>query len=457
MKPNLIQEAHSSEVAAQQMVINPSFAAVATTEAHALTYIGMCLEQGPFSRNDMWKLFTQAQGSSPAWIPASNLNFSYAEDRFVPSGLAARGVEVRKLWNRKGPVEVAVVEPIEDSVAIATCGRLLDYSLLAESMPLRTIFGESRESVTGQQGAIMRRKILSQLDAEPGLSEVELARRITGNDQFPMSIFLLDFYKNGVVVRQHSSDWDNRTFRLTGRGVPMQGKRRYDINSTTTALYNATDILAASGNQEVTARLLFDFALQVDPEVDTAQLRQAVGQALAGGESYEGNSYSKFLQSVEAPGSLKGGELTKYEINPTHRDSLHSMLDDLDAISVGNDAAIDYWKDRAVDIYADSDSVNRLALKAASSSPHKNNLEDNEFIDKITELVSQRGPSTVKELESYLRENGIIIGLKGLDGKVRRLTKAGRLDVAESPLSNRNTRRVKRIVGILAVQSTSKD
>ena len=62
-------------------------AAVGRTETHALTYLLMMQNDGPFSRNDLAKLFIQAQGDNVAWKIGPGVNFGYSTDSFAESGL----------------------------------------------------------------------------------------------------------------------------------------------------------------------------------------------------------------------------------------------------------------------------------------------------------------------------------------------------------------------------------
>lgn len=427
------------------------FAGVAVSEAHALTYVLMNLQQGPYSRKDMRNLFMDAQGVPAEWEVASNINFNYAAGRFAQAGLTETFKVERLLDNRRQPVEVLVTDLLADSnhdEALAIAGAVMDWSLSHE-LSIRKIFGESRGE-DGSSGTLNRKNILTIIRNNPSISEIEIAQYLE-DDTVNVNAYLSEMQSKNLINIERATDWEKRSITLNGRGFSHVAYKREDIFPETRAIYDAVDIFVASGTTEVNAQALFDLAMKIAPYSDIARLQHTVAQAIKGTYiTRDGNSeyITKNIPSVDDGGTFsEGNKKTKCYLNPEIANDLSDLLDTLELLAGGDVDFRQYYVKRAKEIANDFMLVRTLVSKAKASSPQKNIFPDDRMVELIQDSVSTDGAMSVKALVLALRQRGVVMSEKGVDSKVRSLTSAGLISTEQRPKSSKSTLLVKYVLG----------
>ncbi len=414
-----------------------SLTAVAPTEMHAITFVLMAGNEGPFSKKDLMKIFYEVQGDNPVWQVAPNLNFRYSQTAFTREGLAETRTESRELFNRREPVDVLVTDltlaPEEAKGTLAICGVLFDWGLGEARVSQRQVFGSThfKDGNEAARGATLhRRDVLQAILDSPGISESELTDGL-GLGQGYLSSILREFVENKILIRDSASDWDNRQFTLTGKGYRHIAIKRENLKPEAQAVYDMADVLAVTGREEVSAAELFDLIIANNPGLDPSVLRGVIDHALVDDIAYQQGGQVKTTKNIPvllSSGTFNQGKKTKFSVRPDLVESLESLLTNLKTVEDGDPEAVAHYADVARKIVATPEQVNTLILKAKTSSPHRNRQDNEEFLRQVKDVFGGREvPMSVVDLARELRKRGTKMSVERVRRNVNKLEEAGRL------------------------------
>ena len=441
-----------------------SFTGVGVSEMHAIAYVLMAINEGPFSQKDLMKLFYQAQGEELVWKTGPNVQFRYSQNTFVPAGLAQMNIETRNLINRHEPVDVNVTEIIgskEDITrTLAVCGALLEWGLSdgAANLVQRKVFGsthnkEGEETTVGS--TLLRKAILKGVLAQPGTSETALVKTLgmSGVEPDILRDLLSDFVKDNILIKEDAADLEKRSFELTGDGYKHPAIKREQLAPEARAVYDMADIFAVSGYETVSAAQLFDAIVEQQPDMDQTKLRFVLVKALADEKEYVQGGKPKVTKNIpvliSVDGSFNEGARTKYTINPDCADSIKELLNSLDLIETGDPNALNEYAEKAVQMLNKPTYIRHLVFKAKNSSPFKNFLSNQEFFGLLQKAVAdQDQPLSLHDAFQALKERGLKMRIGGVRNKINQLEKD---DLVLTDMLARDKRTKKLVTHIIAI------
>lgn len=311
-------------------------------------------------------------------------------------------------------------------------GALLDWSARHRELSLSEVFGNTA-SKSGTGAPLTRYAVLHDLAAAPDSPEGPSVQYLAGHlavssETRQRTVDRLE--GNGIVTVESTRRDNKRRFRITNPNyVEDRHHRSFDrLKPASKIIFNG--LQAASQIKDVWGKDEFlNLLVALNPEIDEATVstvRQRFAEALDPEPTY-------LKRNIERLDGRLYEAHSKVTIAPDKRQAVKELITVIDALCGNDQNTIDVAREKADEIFSDSEEVASLWKKAFESSNHA--IHDEHFRQRIVQLVHAAGKSaTVDSVRlSYHTETGRNIARQTMQKWLDRLVANGMLAVETSP------------------------